>query len=195
LLAAAAFAIGAAASPQTLDSAALDEALRLSRTRRPADLDSFNSRYIVVPGGPGQPKVEVITEFRRAVLLGLEQADLGNYTWSPTNLARAVAKYEGLTSVRAEVWLSPVHLYVGTPSYRMDLYDARHRIVMIVEEKRDPVFSAIAGAGETSSMTGVTLETVYRDAALREPGCCLVLILDPKAQVVVEKPVAFATLR
>lgn len=195
LLTAAAFAVGASAGPQTLDSTALDEALRLSRTRRPADLDTFNSRYIVVTGGPGQPKVEVITEFRRAVLLGLEQTNLGNYTWSPTNLARAVAKYEGLTSVRAEVWLSPAHLYVGTPAYRMDVYDARNRTVMPVEEKRDPIFSAVTGAGETSSMTGVTLETIYRDAALRDPGCCLVTIVDPKGGAVVQKQVAFPDLR
>jgi hypothetical protein len=185
----------AVAAYQTLSPAAIEEALRLSRTRRSADLEAFTAPYIVVTGGPGQPKVEVITEFRRAVMLGLEQASLGNYTWSPTNLTRAVAKYEGLTTVRAEVWLSPAHLYVGTPSYRMDLYDARHRIVMPVEEKRDPIFSAVTGAGETSSMTGVTLETIYRDAALREAGCCLVMILDPKAALVVEKQVEFAALR
>ena len=194
-VAAAALSPATVATEQTLSPAAIEEALRLSRTRRPADLETFTAPYVVVTGGPGQPKVEVITEYRRAVLLGIEQANLGNYTWSPTNLRRAVAKYEGLTSVRAEVWLSPAHLYVGTPSYRMDLYDARQRIVMPVEEKRDPIFSAITGAGETSSMTGVTLETIYRDAALREAGCCLVMILDPKAAVVVEKQVEFAALR
>ena len=187
--------VAAAAASQSLGPAVLDEALRISRMRRPADYDGFTLPYLVLPGGPGRPKVEVITEFRRAVLLGREQYDLGNFTWSPTNLKRAVAKYEGLTSVRAEVWLSPAHLYVGTPSYRMDLFDARHRMVMPVEEKRDPIFSAITGAGETSSMTGVTLETVYRDAALREAGCCLIQIVDPKGGAVAQKQVEFASLR
>ena len=184
----------AMAQRQTLDPAALDEALRLSRTRRPSDLETFNAQYIVVKGGPGRPKVEVITEFRRAVLLGREQADLGNYSWSPTNLARAVAKYEGLTSLRAEVWLSPAHLYVGTPAYRMDLYDGRQRTVMPVQEKRDPIFNAIA-SGEVSTMTGVTLETIYGNNVLREPGCCLIRIVDPKGEAVVQKQVEFAALR
>jgi hypothetical protein len=186
---------GAVAGRQTPDPAALEEALRLSRTRRPSDLDTFNAPYIVVKGGPGQPKVEVITEFRRAVILGREQADLGNYTWSRTNLARAVAKYEGLTSVRAEVWLSPAHLYVGTPAYRMDLYDGRQRTVMPVQETRDPIFNAVTAAGEGSSMTGVTLDTIYRADVLRDAGCCLIRIVDPKGEAVVQKQVDFAALR
>jgi hypothetical protein len=85
-------------------------------------------------------------------------------------------------------------MYVGTPAYRLDLYDARNRTVMPVEEKRDPIFSAIS-TGETSSMTGVTLETVYRDAALREPGCCVVIISDPKGENVVRRHTTLADLR
>lgn len=193
-LAAGIVATGVASARQTLEPAAIEEALRLSRTRRPSELETFTAPYIVVRGGPGQPRVEVITAFRRAVLLNLEQVNAGNYTWSPTNLGRAVAKYEGLTSIRAEVWLSPAHMYVGTPAYRLDLYDARNRTVMPVEEKRDPIFSAIS-TGETSSMTGVTLETVYRDEALRETGCCVIHVVDPKGETVVRHHITFTDLR
>lgn len=185
-------AIGAAA--QTLTPTALDEALRLARTRRSADLDNFTTPYIVTRGGPGAPTVEVITEFRRAVILARQQVDAGNFTWSPTNLSRAIAKYEGLTSVRAEVWLSPVHMYVGTPSYRLDVYTAALRTVTPVEEKREPIFTATTPEG-SSSMTGVMLETVYRDEVLREAGCCMLIVVDPKGETVVKKQVEFASLR
>jgi hypothetical protein len=179
---------------QTLTPAELDEALRLARTRRPAELDSFTLPYLVVRGGPGQPTVEIITEFRRAVMLGRQQIDLGNHSWSPTNLSRAIAKYAGLTSVRAEIWLPLLHVYVNTPSYRLDLYTAAHRTVEPVLEKRDPIYTP-AITGEGSSMTGVTLETIYRDEVLREAGCCLVIVVDPRGETVVKKQVEFQGLR
>ena len=179
---------------QTLTPSALDEALRIARTRRPAEFDRFAVPYIVVRGGPGSPTLEVITEFRRAVMLARQQIDQGNHTWTPTNVASAIAKYEGLSSVRAEIWLSPAHMYVGTPSYRMDLYTAAHRTVMPVEEKRDPIFAPMTADGN-SSMTGVTLETTYRDAVLREQGCCLVVVTDPNGETVVKTHVDFSSLR
>ena len=190
----AALASVAAAPPQALDPAALDEAFRLGRTRRASELDRFTAPYVVTRGGPGSPTIEVITEFRRAVMLTRQQADLGNYSWTPTNLARTVAKFEGLTTIRAEVWLSPNHLYVGTPSYRMDLYTAARDSVKAIEEKRDPILAPTTPDGG-SAMTGVTLENLYRDAALREPGCCLVIVVDPKGETVVKQEVEFASLR
>jgi hypothetical protein len=179
---------------QTLTPTALDEALRIARTRRPAEFERFTDPYVVIRGGPGRPTVEVITEFRRAVILARQQVDHGNYTWSPTNLSRALAKYEGLSSVRAEIWLSPVHMYVGTPAYRLDLYTAAHRALMATEEKRDPILAPTTPDG-SSSMTGVTLESIYRDEALREPGCCLLIIVDPKGETVVKTQVEFANLK
>jgi len=179
---------------QTLTPTALDEALRIARTRQPAEFERFTAPYFVVRGGPGSPTVEVITEFRRGVMLARQQVDQGNYTWSPTNLSRALAKYEGLTSVRAEIWLSPVHMYVGTPAYRLALYTAAHRTVMPGEEKRDAIFAPTTPEG-SSSMTGVTLESIYRDEVLREPGCCLLIVTDPNGETVVKTQVEFAKLR
>ena len=193
VFAAATVSVPAAPAPQSLDPAALDEALRIARTRRPAEYDRFNAPYIVVRGGPGQPTVEVITEFRRAVLLARHQVDLGNHTWSPTNLARALEKHAGLTTVQAQVWLPPNHLYVGTPTYRLDLYDVRNRAVPAVSEKREPIYSTLTGEG--SALTGVTLETLYRDPVLRDPGCCLVVIVDPRGEPVVRQQLAMSSVR
>jgi hypothetical protein len=193
-IAAASAALVASTGPQTLGPTELDEALRLARTRRPSELDAFNSPYVILRGGPGQPTVEVITEFRRAVLLARQQVDLGNFSWSPTNLGRAIAKYEGLTSVRAEIWLPLLHVYVGTPSYRLDLYTAAHRTVEPVQEKRDPIYTP-AITGEGSSMTGVTLDTIYRHDVLREAGCCLLIAVDPRGGTIVKQQVPFSSLR
>ena len=188
------FGIASAAAPQTLDVAALDEALRIARSRRPADIDNFSAPYVAVRGGPGQPSVEVITEFRRAVLLAKRQVDQGNHTWSPRNLSEAVAKYAGLTTVHAEIWLSPLHMFVTTPSYRLDLFTAAHRVVASVDEKREGIYSSLTSA-EQPTLAGVTLESSYRAEALKEPGCCLVLIVDPQGETVVKQQVGFAGLR
>ena len=195
-LAASVLAMSSPAPPsaQTLGGAQLEEAWRLGRTRRPAELDDFTRPYFIARGGPGQPTVEVITEFRRAVLLTRQQADFGSYSWTPTDLARAMTKHAGLTTVRAEVWLPLVHVYVGTPTYRLDLYDAANRTVMPVEEKRDPIYTPSI-TGEGSAMTGVTLESIYRAEALRQAGCCLLILVDPNGQTVVKKEVDLAGLR
>jgi hypothetical protein len=182
-----------AAGPQALDATALDQALRLARTRQPSELDRFTLPYLIVGGAPGSPTVEVITEYRRAVMLARQQVDQGNFSWSPRNLSQAVAKYEGLTTVRAEVWLPVTHAYVTTPPYRMDLYTAANRTVGSVQEKREPIYSTLLS--EQPSMTGVALEWMYRADVLQEPGCCLLVLVDPRGETIVRQQIAFANLR
>jgi hypothetical protein len=186
--------VGTAADFQTLELSALDEALRIARTRRPAELDTFTAPYLIVRGGPGQPSVEVITEFRRAVILARQQVDAGNYTWSPTNLSKALAKYSGLTVIRAEVWLPPVHMFVSTPAYRMDLFYASHRMVASIEEKREPIYSTLLSE-TTPSLAGVSLEWTYRAEVVKEQGCCVLVLVDSKGETVVKQQIPFDNLR
>ena len=51
--------------------------------------DAFHSGYYLTPSGEVE-RAEVITEFRRAVLIVREHADFGEYPFNETSLARAL---------------------------------------------------------------------------------------------------------
>jgi hypothetical protein len=94
------------------------DAVALGRTRDPALYDAFHSGYYLTPAGEVE-HAEVITEFRRAVLIVRQHADFGEYSFNETNLARALGPYRGLVTFTAQLRLHPLHNYAKPPSYEM----------------------------------------------------------------------------
>jgi hypothetical protein len=99
-------------------SDALQDALRLGRTHDVAMFDAFNAGYRLTTSGEVE-SVEVITEFRRAVLIVREHADQGEYAFNENNLTRALAPYRGLVTFVAQVRLHPQNIYPKPPRYEM----------------------------------------------------------------------------
>ena len=61
----------------------------------------------------------MITEFRRAVLIVRQHAEMGEYSFNENNLARALVPYRGLVTFIAQLRLHPLHNYAKPPGYEM----------------------------------------------------------------------------
>lgn len=166
----------AAAATIGAQSDVLHDALNLGRTHDQALYDAFNAGYRLATSGEVEI-VEVITEFRRAVLIVREHADQGEYSFNENNLTRALAPYRGLVTFVAQVRLHPQNIYPKPPPYVMYVRTGASSPALADRAlKRMAVYPpGLAAPG--ASMSAVRLEaTVPRDDISNASDPALVIV-------------------
>jgi hypothetical protein len=157
------------------------QALDLGHTRDDALFESFNRSYDLPVTDP-LDHAEIVTEFRRAVLIIRDRANQGEYGTSERDLAKAMAPFEGQVSLIVAVRLHPLHTYARPPSY--DIYVETGRSTRPIAAKpfrRDPIYPPGLGAG--SSMTGVRLEGQFPRAGIETAAAPMLVVTDDQANV------------
>jgi hypothetical protein len=142
----------------------LRDALRLGRTPDEALYASFNKGYDLAPTPP-VGSAEVVTEFRRAVMLVRERARLGDLSVTEYDLGVALKPFAGTVTIVAQVNLRPLNTFTKPPLY--DLYISTGRDTPPVGAstiRREAVFPMGAPGG---SMMAVRIEATFpRDRIL-----------------------------
>jgi hypothetical protein len=154
------------------------EALQLGRTHDDALFEAFNKGYGLSPSGIID-SAEVLTEFRRAVLIVREHALQGDLTFGPPDLAKALTPYRDLVTFIVRVRLPPSNTLMGPPPY--DLYVStgpRTPPLAAKPLKREPVYPPGGAVG--SPIVAVRLEASF-------PNGVIVSAPDPNLVVVDEK--------
>jgi hypothetical protein len=158
------------------------DALELGRTHDEALFASFNKGYSLSPSGIIDA-AEVITEFRRAVLIVREHALQGDFGFGPGDLDKALAPYRGLVTFIVQVRLNPLNTFMTPPPY--DLYVStgpQTPPVAAKSFKRDPVYPP--GGAPGSQVVGVRLEASFpRNAIVSAPDPRLI-VTDEKAEII-----------
>src|SRR4051812_24716587 len=90
------------------------EALRLGRSQDEALYKAFCNGYSLSPADPVS-SAEIITEFRRAVMIVREHAQQGEYGFTERDLDIAMKPHRGLITFIVEVNLHPLNTYVKVP--------------------------------------------------------------------------------
>lgn len=125
----------------------LRDAIALGQTSDQALYESFNSAYSL-PVEPPVDNVQIITEFRRAVLLVREHVAQGDYGMTPSDLASALAPSRGLVTVVVDVKLNPLNTYSKPPSYDLYIATGPSTKPLAGPLKIDPIFPVgTVGAG------------------------------------------------
>jgi len=153
----------AAAFLQVAPESDVRDALNLGRTHDQALYDAFSAGYRLTPSGVVD-SVEVITEFRRAVLIVRDHALQGEYSFTANDLASALTPYRGIVTFIAQVRLHPLNTYAGPPAY--DLYvrtGPASKPVAAPKIKRDPVYPP-GTMGPGTAMVGIRLEASFPSA-------------------------------
>lgn len=148
---------------QTPDT--LREAITLGRTRDQALYDAFNGAYSLPVTAPVD-SAQIITEFRRAVLLVRDRVAQGDYVMSPPDLAGALAPFRGLVTVIVDVKLNPLNTFVKPPDY--ELYIATGpatRPIASPKLKIEPIFP-VGTVGPGNPITAIRLEASFSRAAI-----------------------------
>jgi hypothetical protein len=116
------------------------EAVALGRSRDAALYDAFHAGYLLTPSGDVE-SAEIITEFRRAVMIVRHHAGLGEYSFNENNLAREMVPYRGKVGFVVQIRLSPLHTYSAPPAYEMYLRTGpTTKPVALSDLKREPVY-------------------------------------------------------
>jgi len=161
--------------------ASLREAIALGQTRDDALYASFHKSYQLVASGT-MDEIEIITEFRRAVLLVREKVMAGALAPREPELEKALQPYKDLVTVIVRARLHPFNTLIKEPAY--DLYiSAGPRAAPIPTKtlKRDPIYAHSAGA---STLIGVRLEASFPRAAIDAAAQPTVVVTDEKADIV-----------
>lgn len=158
-------------------------ALDLGRTRDDALLASFHRSYELTRGDV-LDRAEIITEFRRAVMIVREHADRGEYAFSAQDLAKAMTPFAGQVTFIVQARLHPLHTYANTPPYALYVETGPATRPMAPQPfRRDAAYPpGMAGPGNTIS--GVLLEGTFRRAEIEAAQAPSLVVADEQANVI-----------
>lgn len=157
------------------------EALRLGRTQDDAVYDAFTKGY-ALPAAIPVDSAEIITEFRRAVLIVRERARLGEFGFTERDLNVAIRPHLGLVTFVVQVRLNPMHTYAKAPAYELYLATGPSSAPLAGPElKRTPIYPLGALEG---TLIGVRLEITLPRAQIASASRPELIVTDERADVV-----------
>jgi hypothetical protein len=159
----------------------LREAVALGQTHDDALFESFNKGYSLAATDTIE-HAEIVTEFRRAVLMVREKALGGDYAFRDARLAQALEPSKGLVTFMVRVRLHPLNPLVKLPPY--DLYVStgpRSPPIPAKDLKRDPIY-ALGPMG--SPLAGVRLEASFPRVDIERAAAPALIVTDDKAEII-----------
>jgi len=139
-----------------MDGPDVDRALSIARARE-AEREQFHRRYVLDLPGQIVTQIEVITEFRRVVIIAEEHVLRGDWMFTRGRRAAedALKPLRGVVTLKALVRLNPLNTFIDAPPYVLAVGDD------VVDTKLTPQYSVPFKArdGRTlSSLIGVALD-------------------------------------
>jgi hypothetical protein len=161
-----ALTISASAINLKMTAADIERALIIARDRD-AERARFHAAYVSNLNDPFVQTVEIITEFRRVVLLAEERLKKGDrgFAYSSRLVADALAPWKNSVAVRAQLRFHPQNTYVDLPMIALTL-DGPSADKALVSFRKDPINALATGEpGERIPIMGAHAEALY-DASL-----------------------------
>lgn len=156
----------------------IERALTIARSRD-AERAQFHARYIKAGESAFIERAEIISEFRRVVLMAEEQLARGDrfFAYSTTRANEALHVFRQRISIRAQVRFHPLNNYVTLPPVTMALVGNEAALIGV---RRDPVFGSAANPGDPAPLMGAVIEGSFEAAALGQAVREFVVSLDHK---------------
>jgi hypothetical protein len=114
--------VAAVALVVAMGAADIERAQQVARSRD-SERAQFHSRYVFDLPGDTVTRLEVLTEFRRLVIITEDRLRIGDQMFSRgTRLAEAaMAPTRGLTTFRCKLRFHPLNTYADIPPYKLAL--------------------------------------------------------------------------
>jgi hypothetical protein len=168
--------------PLVLQAEAGRDALRLGRTSDQALYDAFNAGYQLAPAGP-VASAEIITEFRRAVLIVRDHANQGEYGFTERDLEHAIAPYRGLVTIVVEIRLNPLNTFINAPPYTLYIRTGPSTKPLLPRNFERTALFGVPMARPGSPLTGVRLSAAFSVADIESAAAPSAMVLDDKGDV------------
>ena len=155
-------ACAAVALVVSMSGSDMERALAIARARD-SERQQFHNQYIFKPSDPAVTQIEVITEFRRLVLIGEDHVLHGDsmFTRGLREAEQALGSSRGMLTIRAQVRFNPLNTFIVSPDYALAIGTPSGTLVPI-DTQLMPQFSLPFRnqQGKTiTSLIGATLES------------------------------------
>lgn len=191
---------------QTLDRRLIDEAIGVGRSRIEAVRTRYHEPYRIQIARPPIDYIDIVTPFRRVVLLAHERAQAGG-NLSQREAIALLGDRSTLVEFLVEMTFHPLNVFVGVPAYDVELSAAAARIEPL-RIGRIPRFGArleglpqqspyVAAAnlpGESQPMLGGTIVATFSAGVLKPTGAYDVVVTEDGKELARAR-VNMATLR
>jgi hypothetical protein len=159
---------GMAAIEVDLTRAEVERALKLARGTE-AQRAQFHAPYRIPTADAFVERLEVITEFRRAVLIAEERVAAGEWAFgiSPRSVEDALKPWRRKISIRTHIRFHPQNVYPMTPQIEISVGVGRDQLVPL-RTHTDPQYAAATRGAGTAPLVGAVAETDF-DAGTATP--------------------------
>lgn len=148
---------------QILSLRLIDEAVVLGQNRTEAVRARFHQLYRLQTPGTPVDYIDVVTPFRRVVLLAEERLLLGIRGFTQREAIAGLGDQSSVIELRVEMTFHPLNVYVGVPAYDVELVTTTGSAVRLMPRDlaRIPRFGMRTGTAPLPSPPG---------GALNQPG-------------------------
>lgn len=169
----------------------MERALSIARARD-TERQQFHSRYLFNLTDPTVTQFEIVTEFRRLVLIAEDHVFRGDWMFTRGLRAaeQALAPSRGMLTIRAQVRLNPLNTFIAAPNYELAI-GTPAGVLVPVDTQLTPQFSTPFKnrQGKTStSLLGATVESTVPSEEIGQTSRLVAVTLDGKvvARITVE---------
>ena len=161
----------------------IERALALARAKD-AERQQFHSRYLFNLNDPAVTQIEVVTEFRRLVIIAEDHVAHGDFMFTRGVRAgeQALAAKRGMLTLRAHIRFNPLNTFAALPDYAFAVGTPSGALIA-VDTQATPEYSSPFKnrQGKTvSSLYGETLESDIASADIGQTQRPVAVTLDGK---------------
>jgi hypothetical protein len=162
----------------------IERAQRLARGRD-SEREQFHQRYLFKLKDDTVTQIEVITEFRRLVLVTEEHILRGDWMFSRSinSAQEALAASRGIVTIRGLVRFSPINTYIVSPPYTLAMGASATGALEEIDTTVSPQYSVPFKARDgkmLSSLIGAVLQSELAASRLGQTSQVVAVRLDGK---------------
>jgi hypothetical protein len=148
----------------------IERALALARAKD-AERQQFHSRYLFNVNDPAVTQIEVVTEFRRLVLIAEDHVLHGDFMFTRGVRAgeQALAATHGMLTLRAQIRFNPLNTFAALPDYALAVGTPSGALVAL-DTHGTPQYSSPFKNRQGKTVTSLFGETIESDIAAADIG-------------------------
>jgi hypothetical protein len=172
----------------------LQQAIALGRTNDDAQLIAFHRRYQLTPG-PTINHAEIITEFRRAVMIVQDRMAHAQPAFSEYDLTKEMVPFDGQVTFIVEARLNPMNNYVKAPPYILYVETGKATGPLPPKPFTYDGVKAFGAIGPGGPLVAVRLEGGFPRAGIAAAAAPTLVVVDDHANVVWRMPIDLTPYR
>ena len=143
----------------------VEEALRLARASE-MERTRFHAAYTVPVTDASLERLDVVTEYRRMVILAEERAILGTWSWLTRDAEAALEPWKRIVAIRARVRFGPLKVYPQVPAIDVIVGQGEAGALRPTTLRHQALYGLAGTAESGGPLVGAAVEALFDAAAI-----------------------------